>query len=32
MAKQLGLDKVFRLFNMIKDNGGFKASFFKLYR
>ena len=32
MAKLIGLDKVARLFQMMKTNGGIRASLYKLYR
>ncbi|XP_037081403.1 LOW QUALITY PROTEIN: probable NADH dehydrogenase [ubiquinone] 1 alpha subcomplex subunit 12, partial [Pollicipes pollicipes] len=32
MAKLLGLDKVARLFQIIKTNGGIRSSLYKLYR
>ena len=32
MAKLIGLDKVARLFQILKTNGGIRASLYKLYR
>lgn len=32
MANYLGLDRVFKLFRIIRDNGGLVNSYMKLYR
>lgn len=32
MSKFLGLDRVFKLFDLIRQNGGIRASYMKLYR
>lgn len=32
MAKYFGIDKVFKLMRMIKDQGGLRTSYMKLYR
>lgn len=32
MSKYLGLDRIVKFFDIIRQNGGFKASYFKMYR